>query len=221
MRTTTKISTKTAFHSTSRLASIPLMLALCYSNTSHSMVIGNYFETAASTPPWTQVASTCTPDETAQRKYAATDGDVGFRSGFVTTETVEGAAPYFWPYTDSIPVVARCNVTNAMDHDAPSWNGLVIGYVDPDGSGAAARVTARLVRVSRPSGTTEVIAWFDSNQSGNAADLDRHEDAVRFSHAFEFSENEYFVQFSVSRSDENLIPAVFSLRLTTLEKVPG
>jgi hypothetical protein len=221
MNATIKAGTNTRISSASKLSAIPLMLALGFPEPGQSMVIGSYFEPAAATPPWTQVASACAPDEAAQHKFTATEADVGFRSGLVTEETVEGSAPYYWPYTAAIPVVARCNVAGAMDHGAPSWNGLVIGYSDPDGSGPTARVTARLVRVSRPWGSTEVIATFDSNRTDNPANTERHEEAVQFFHSFDFSENEYFVQFSVSRSNANLIPAVFSLRLTTLEKIPG
>lgn len=162
---------------------------------------------------WTQVVSSCTPDEDTI-DYQMSGAGVSF-PGTITGE-----------------LTLRCNITNVMAPDA-NWDILEVVYNDPDGNGAANQVTVELhkvdgsgiaenvIRTTVPRGTLSVpilvnpslIASFDSN-SVTTATTSTQTRVVGFSHAFDFATNAYYVKVKVKRAAGSTTnPAAFVVRL--------
>ncbi|MCI0417135.1 hypothetical protein L0222_30560 [bacterium] len=156
-------------------------------------------------PAWTHTASSCAIDEDSLPLYrfqtaVGPGSDFTFRAGQTSTS----------------PIIARCNVVNPLDQGNPAWNAIILGYQDPDGIGTNHSVRAKLFSVSRPTGSTTLIAFVNSNTSGNTG---RTELAIKFSHSFDFLNNEYFVQIELIRKNQNAGPVAFMVRLTQLEEI--
>lgn len=160
-------------------------------------------------PAWTHTASSCAVDEDSLVKYQVNAANFTFESTEISDPGLFGP----------IPIIARCNVLNPLDAGNPVWDALVVGYRDPDGTGTAHRATARLFRVSRPTGNVFQVAAFNSNT--NAVNITtRTEGLVQFNHTFDFLNNEYFVQIELVRTSTSLNPQAFSVRLTDADEVP-
>jgi hypothetical protein len=156
-------------------------------------------------PAWTQTASSCAVDESALSKFQFNLADFSYKG----TETSDVLNTSLGPITQ--PIVARCNVVNPLDSGNPSWNALIVGYQDPDGTGTAHSVRVRLYRVSRHNGTAYQVAVFSSNSSSATG---RTEGLTEFSHTFDFLNNEYFVQMELIRQNTNQNPVIYHVRLT-------
>lgn len=156
----------------------------------------------------TQVASACTPDESASPRYAFSGADFHYRSGHLSAPLPDGK----WR-----PIIARCNVVNTQsDGNVPRWNRLVVGYVDPDGLGKAHRVVAALRSVDRTDGTLRTVVVFDSN---DLARKERGEAAVALDAPLNFGRFEYFIELSVYRLNHDGNPAVFMTRLAEFQPI--
>ncbi len=182
-------------------------ITLVYAASAYSDVPG-YTELDNPTP-WTHVASACAPDEGAIGKYSFNYGDFGFKSGVysdVSSISTTAAAQVV------LPISVRCNVTDPMDGSIkPAWNSLIVGYIDPDGTATGTRVIARLYKLARANGSASLIAYFDSN---TLAQNVRAEALVATKEAFDFHNNEYFVQLDLYRANQTTYyPLAYSARL--------
>jgi hypothetical protein len=102
-------------------------------------------------------------------------------------------------------IQVMCPVFDTSDSlNTASWNRLTMIYLDPDGTNAGARVTAALRFVNR-AGTVRTVASIDSNQTFPAS-TDFGEATRVFQHNFNFLENYYYIQASVSRANTTLAP---------------
>src|SRR5262249_46773793 len=144
--------------------------------------VPGYFEGGST---WTHTASSCAVDPQHLDKAAFRNADFSFKwqafSEFIPP--IGGIGGYYEP------IVARCNVLNPLDlgsHESnpdpyisnPYWNALIVGYADPDGMGSNTNVVAKLIKVSRPTGTTTTVATFNSDKSPSKNTTTRHEDLV-------------------------------------------
>ncbi|MBM4259273.1 MAG: hypothetical protein FJ147_25655 [Deltaproteobacteria bacterium] len=160
---------------------------------------------------WTHTASACTPDESSI-DYQMGGASVSF-PGSITGE-----------------ITLRCNITNIMDPNFPSWNTLEVVYRDPDGSGAANRVRVTLHKVGL-NGTAEnltpsnsggqltlpidpsLLATFDSNTAASTTSSTQVH-TVGVNHNFDFATNAYYVKITLKRdAGSTTNPAAFVVRL--------
>ena len=168
---------------------------------------------------WTATASSCSVDESSFGKYEFNGSQ--FRYLGTNISTTVGTPPFVL----SQPIVVRCNVTPIYDYvkglpdgfipnavaKSPDWNTLIVGYKDADGVLTTTRVSAVLKRVIRSSLVESTVATFDSNLFTS---LVAHEDVKAFTHAFDFQNNSYYVELSLTRANTSVItPTVYSVRL--------
>lgn len=108
-------------------------------------------------------------------------------------------------------IVARCNIVNLPQFGAGEFSLLEVSYRHQDGSGSKYRVVAELKRASS-TGQHPTVATFDSNSSPGSAENQLR--WVVYSHSFNFSDNAYYVQLRVTRTDALEFPLVTLVRLT-------
>jgi hypothetical protein len=128
---------------------------------------------------WTTVASACVPDESAAGGYSA-----------------EGAAV-------ALPAVAsvlvRCNITDPADFMNvvnPMWTAMDVTYHDFDGMANDSRVRVELVRVDEFTGQSFTVTGFNSNVFGAGQQLQ----TKVFAHAFDFTNNAYYLVIGLWRT---------------------
>ncbi len=177
------------------LGALTLGLALIAPNLATAQIV-------ESGPYWTAAASTCTPDKYNNNKH-------GFlRSDFFFDGSAVGV------------ILARCNVTNPLDGigATPNWNALIVGFQDPDGTTPHVSVLTRLIRVSRPTGDTSVVATLNSNTDALTT---RHERFAQFNaSAINFRNYEYYVEIYLIRPSTAVVsPRAYSLRLANVTVV--
>jgi hypothetical protein len=174
-----------------------------------------------SLPAWTSTASSCAVDEGSAGKYEFAGTQFRFLGANVSSTSYANNIPLVQPIT------VRCNVTPMYDYvpakqgdlipipaywKSVSWNAMVVGYKDPDGMGAAARVTAILKRVNRATQGESTIITFDSN---TAVDNVATEGVKTFTHTFDFKNYEYYVELNLVRTGTAVAtPIAYSVRLT-------
>jgi hypothetical protein len=154
-------------------------------------------------PVWTHVASACAVDEEFPGKYAFSSSDFTFKGNEIS-------------HLGVLPIVVRCNIVNPLDEGNPNWDTLIVGYRDPDGTADNHRVTVRLRRLARPTGTTSTIATFTSNSSSVTT---RTENSVGFSHAWDFLKNEYYVEIELIRKNTTARPLAYMVRLAKISVI--
>lgn len=161
-------------------------------------------------PAWTQTANACTVDDLSIADAQVSYGGLSFKSG--------SSASYLY---------AWCNVTNPLDAESPdglasrpNWDGLIVGYRDPDGLGTGSRVTATLFRVSRSTGGTASVAQFDSNKWRAVTSWQEGLVEIPSTRKFDFANYEYHVLISLYRSSTAQSPYVTKLRIAPVEEVP-
>jgi len=173
---------------------------------------------------WTHTASSCAVNPGDSDKAAFTGPDLTFRpeaysAGIEVTPILGGTQ--FGPIWQ--PIVAYCNVLNPLDADpaaqTPSWDALIVGYLDPDGVGNNTNVVARLIRVRRNDGVASTVATFDSNKFNTRA---HGEQLALFSEPMDFRHNEYFVELELIRTPlaGHSNPVVYSVRLVDVNFTP-
>jgi len=184
-------------------------------------------------PAWTATASSCAIDESSASKYEVTGtqfrflgnnvSNYGIFSGNAAQLSAISVTPTYQPIT------VRCNVTPVYDYvpavpAAPGdlfgtpaswvsadWNSLIVGYKDTDGISAKAQVSASLKKISRATMLESTIATFNSNLSATVA---ANEDVKQFTHKFDFSANDYYVEINLIRQDTSVTtPVAYSVRL--------
>lgn len=181
-------------------------------------------------PAWTATASSCAVDESATGKYEFVGAQFRYKGTNVSPLNLSR------PSIDSIvvgpsyqPLTVRCNVTPVYDYvpavpaaegdlfgtpaswKSADWNTLIVGYKDPDGISSKSQVMVSLRKLSRATLTESTIASFDSNVSANAV---ANEDIKQFTHAFDFQNNEYYVEINLIRQDIGVAtPVAYSVRL--------
>jgi|GEM_PF-1141302 len=188
-------------------------------------------------PAWTSTASSCSVDESSSGKYEFAGTQFRFKGNNISNfgvlvsnavSTVSNAI-ITRPNPTYQPITVRCNVTPIYDYvpevPAPSdgfigtpacwksadWNALIVGYKDPDGISTKAQVSASLRKVSRATLGETTIATFNSNDSANVS---ANEDIKQFTHAFDFQNNEYYVEINLIRTDTSVAtPVAYSVRL--------
>jgi hypothetical protein len=186
-------------------------------------------------PAWTATASSCAIDESSASKYEVTGTQFRFLGDNVSNYGIfSGNAARQSLNPISIvpsyqPITVRCNVTPVYDYvpavpAAPGdlfgtpaswvsadWNSLIVGYKDTDGISAKAQVSASLRKISRATMTESTIATFSSNLSATVA---ANEDVKQFTHKFDFSANDYYVEINLIRQDTSVTtPVAYSVRL--------
>lgn len=166
-------------------------------------------------PAWTHVASACAVDEDSLSKTSTAGAYFTFKGASVSAP----GGPLLGP----IPLFARCNVVNPLDARGlepgnPNWNALIVTYLDPDGTGTAHRVQARLVRVSRATGAGATIATFNSNSLNITTQTER---LKLFNHQFDFGDYYYYVELALTRTDASTgNPRLAAVRLAQASSVP-
>lgn len=106
-----------------------------------------------------------------------------------------------------------CPIYNTTGRDVfrsdqeDTWNVFRITYLDPDGSGDKARVTAAL-RLVNDSGIVRTVVELDSNVDGTASEGETTMEKNIIGHVFNFTEQHFYVQISVTRTDTNVEPSV-------------
>lgn len=107
-------------------------------------------------------------------------------------------------------IQVMCPVFDTSDSlNVSSWNRLIMLYLDPDGTNTGARVTAALRFVNR-AGTVQTVASIDSNQRTSTV---FGEETTALQHRFNFAENYYYIQASVSRANTTLAPEFGGFKL--------
>lgn len=159
-------------------------------------------------PAWMGVASTFAIDEASLSKYTCSFAVLGFKSTAVSDVTRTG---------ELIPLTARATVLSPLPSAAPVWNALIVDYTDPDGLGTAYQVKATLYRVNRANGSSVPVVTFDSNSSALTT---RTEGLIQFAYAFDFKNNEYFVEVNIYKKDTQGNPTVRAVRLATAAGIP-
>jgi hypothetical protein len=104
-------------------------------------------------------------------------------------------------------VTARCNVENLP---VSSGNALQLIYRDPDGHGTAYRVVAKLQQLTN-SGAVVTLATVDSNAGPASASFQSQ--TAGFGHDFNFIDNAYYVEVTVSRGKALQAPAAAIVRI--------
>ena len=196
--------------------------------TSASALPANWSDTL---PAWTATASSCAVDESSAGKYEFLGSQFRFLGTNVSnqlslspTTTAIAVGPVYQPIT------VRCNVTPMYDYipaktipgditiqvpagwKSVNWNALVVGYKDPDGLNSNANVSVQLKRVSRATLGEATVATFNSN---SFVKLTQGEEVKHFTHAFDFQNNEYYVEISLIRTKTTVAsPVAYSVRLT-------
>jgi hypothetical protein len=146
------------------------------------------------------VTTTCAPDEETLAKYEFRTAAFRFRGGEISDSN--GIGTYR-------PITVRCNIVNPLDTGNPTWEKLVVGYQDPDGTRDNSRVEVRLKRVLRPSGGG-TIAIFNSNAFSVDTNGERF---ISFSHEFDFQKEDYFFEINLYRKTISASPAIYRVRL--------
>lgn len=168
-------------------------------------------------PAYTHVATACTIDEADTSSYTYNLGSLGVPTGlgFIANST-------------DLNLYAWCNIANPLDEGNPEWNGLIVGFRDPDGTDAKARVRAYLYRVSRVNGVQKLLATFDSNVPSGTNFVQNTFNwqegfTVLPSRTFNFFQYEYFVMLHLSRKTTAPVqyPVVTKFRLAEIQKSPG
>jgi len=168
---------------------------------------------------WTATASSCAIDESSAGKYEVSGSQFRYLGTNVSTTS-------YFPLLITQPITVRCNVTPIYDYVPqapegfipasnlavnPQWNTLIVGYKDPDGIGTNASVSASLKRVIRATMVESTVATFNSNLSASVA---ANEDVKPFNHAFDFQNNDYYVEINLYRTDTSVAtPAAYTVRL--------
>ncbi|KJV06472.1 hypothetical protein [Methylocucumis oryzae] len=190
-------------------------------------------------PAWTSTASACSVDESSVGKYEFIGSQFRFLGNNISNQTGVVAVPLTRATSDAIlgpvfqPITVRCNVTPMYDYvpaqkgdlfeipaswKSVSWNSLVVGYKDPDGISTNASVTASLRKLSRATMTESTIASFNSNSSASVVAV---EDVKKFTHTFDFLNNDYYIEINLVRKNTNVVtPVAYSVRLTTGDVAP-
>lgn len=180
-------------------------------------------------PAWSATASSCTLDESSAGKsefFLSQFRYLGSAISSVDFALVGLRKIPLFP----VPITVRCNVTpiykyvyhpstgtggfasDVVTPENANWNSLVVGYKDPDGISTKAQVSVSLRKVSRATQGETTIATFNSNTSNNVA---ANEDVKQFNHAFDFKNNEYYVEINLIRADTTVAsPIAYSVRLT-------
>jgi hypothetical protein len=152
---------------------------------------------------WTQVASSCTPDEASAGKFDTHTADFKHK-GSATGQ-----------------IVTRCNVGTVRRETGeaqPAPVSMYVVYRDQDGERNGERVIVKLIRANT-NGTTSTMATFDSNSvhflidpnGGTARAYTSANTPDR-----NFSEDTYYVEIRLRRSSPEIFPIVTSIELTTL-----
>ena len=143
-------------------------------------------KTIAAAPPWT---TACSAGATLQRI------DLDHYSVFENYLTLAGG--------ELGPIVARYNVTNTTTVRRPAWTTLELGYLTDPG----ASVTATLVQFDPCENVLTTICSVPSvdNQTCQPCSLPAM--------AFDFANFVYYIEVTVSRSDQGQTARAESLRL--------
>jgi hypothetical protein len=166
-------------------------------------------------PAWTHTASSCEVDEESNGRYTLTGPDFSYKGG------MQGG-----PSTEVPALMARCNVANPLDSGNPAWNRLIVTYRDTDLGCPFNRVVVKLFRVPRVPSTTRqltLIATFNSDTVSEGCQEiffgSMTEDAVAFSHQFDFLNNAYHVEIQLFRLDNEFPPPIARMvRLARVEE---
>lgn len=186
-------------------------------------------------PAWTATASSCAVDESSTSKYEVIGSQFRFSGsnvsnyGIFTSTAGHDLSSGFSTTATYQPIIVRCNVTPVYDYvpavpAAPGdlfgtpaawvsadWNSLIVGYKDTDGISTKAQVNAALKRINRATMTESTIATFNSNALPSVA---ANENVKQFTHKFDFSANDYYVEISLIRKDTTVAtPVAYSVRL--------
>jgi hypothetical protein len=154
----------------------------------------------AQTSRWVTVASACVPDESATGKFEFEFG----RVMFLGANTGE--------------IGFRCNVTNPLDNGGnPGWNVIEISYEDTDGFFTASEVVVTLRRVDKVTGLSFQLASFSSNGAGLGQQLKTQS----FNHNFNFTNNGYYIGFSLKRTNNMQNPKIQRIAFYQLYQGPG
>lgn len=161
-------------------------------------------------PAWDQVALSCSIDDDSTAHFT---GSYNGALGFKATSTANN----LW---------AWCHVTNPLDtgnpdgvNGRPGWNGLIAGFVDPDGSDTGASVRATLYRLNRTTGGYSTVAAF--NSSADALNKTTWQEGLKtFTTKLDFASSDYYVLLNLSRTKTNLFPTISSVRIAPVAKVP-
>lgn len=157
-------------------------------------------------PSWTATASTCVPSGRGTLdKYGFSGGDFYFDGAAVSASSILGP----------VPIMVRCHVTQPRETDrldSTTWDTLIVGFQDPDGTTSNATVLTRLMRLSRPTGVASVVFSVNSNTDPL---LFRHERGVKFqAGAMDFFHYEYYVEILLYRTSTAVAsPRAYSVRL--------
>jgi len=188
-------------------------------------------------PSWTATASSCSIDESSSGKYEFSGTQFRYLGSNVSNygvflsnaRSTGNNAVVVTPTSTYQPITVRCNVTPVYDYvpavpaapgslfgtpaywKSADWNALIVGYKDTDGISTKAQVSASLKKVSRATLGESTIATFDSNLSASVA---ANEDIKQFTHAFDFQNNEYYVEINLVRTATTVAtPVAYSVRL--------
>ncbi|MFN2508154.1 MAG: hypothetical protein ABR589_05220 [Chthoniobacterales bacterium] len=140
---------------------------------------------------WTSVCSAgATIDEASANEYLVGNAGLGHRAGATGT------------------VTARYNITNTSGNITPDWNTLELGFIDKS---PASKVTAILYAVKPCSGAVKEICRVSSD--ADAGDIEPCGRCEFLPSEFDFSNELYYVQVNVSRSNTEVQPRATTLRL--------
>ena len=106
-------------------------------------------------------------------------------------------------------IEARCNITNPNDAGSnPGWGHLEMTLNDPDGMANPFGVVIELREVSKFTGNTVAFVIYDSS---NFAQMILRNFA--FNHAWNFVNNAYYVNITITRPNANMSPWLARVRL--------
>lgn len=141
---------------------------------------------------WNTVGAACVPSATSVRNYrnfgAASVGHIGARTG---------------------KLVFTCGIDHIVA--GTDWR-LHLAYRDSTGKKPAASVIVRLYRLPTDGFVPILIAALSSNVSAATGNESL---STPFTHTFDFNDNSYFVQVSITRSARTQIARFYSAWLET------
>lgn len=141
----------------------------------------------AASPPWTAVGTTAVIEDSSVPLY-------------------DLSPPYLHFKTNAVGVIyAYFNVTDTSATTAPIWNTLEISSFD---NALQSQVSATLYRLDKCNGTVQALCTVTSVD--NAANVCHR---CNFNQAIDFTLYEYWVTAVLYRSNPNLDPKLFAVRV--------